>query len=190
MITYIHKQDGFVEVEQEFTSPFDTNVGYTVQDYEKGQWIKLNEDQLAFREENQNASMLEVFNMQLDKVDNLTEAKNTKLQELEQIVTDNSTFKLVTTDGVIDAWNWDLDKFIKLCDAAILTGQGKIQKDGFNYEPFSLKTALYQLLVNKNNIEDSVQQYKNKINNCTTIEEIKSIIFEFEITNSAVVELV
>lgn len=190
MITYIHKQDGFIEVEQEFTSPFDSNVGYTIQDYEKGQWIKLNDEQLAFKEEHPNASMLEVFNMKIEEVDELQKSKISKFQELDAIVNENSTFKLITTNGIVESWGWDLDKMIKLCEAAVATNEHEIQKDGIKYNSSSLKTALYQLLIKKNNLEDLNLQYKLDIENCKSVNEVESIQFDFDFISSIIVDLV
>ena len=58
MIYYIQNQD-FITTDTEIVN----GVGITLQDYYQGKYIKLNDDQIAFMNQNPSASPLEVFLM-------------------------------------------------------------------------------------------------------------------------------
>lgn len=61
---YIQKDYGFWEIEN---IPNNYKQGSTIKEYNDGAWIKLNQEQINFRDKNKSASALEVFNMKLDK---------------------------------------------------------------------------------------------------------------------------
>lgn len=83
------------------------NIGTTIEDFEKGYYVKLNEAQIKFAKENPNASSIEIFKMQLMEVvvnePLIEEVKQSKIQEIT--LHDNSNivnnFKI---NGIINAW--------------------------------------------------------------------------------------
>lgn len=77
MKTYINKHIGFYEVDSELSDNF--SKGETEFDYQNGAFVLLDESQLNFKQDNPDASPLEVFKKTL----NILELKNKKLQELE-----------------------------------------------------------------------------------------------------------
>lgn len=67
---YINKtaKDFYVELDSALDK--DSNlIGSTWDEYQKGYWIPLTEEQLAFKDNNPNASVQEVFNMELEDVE-------------------------------------------------------------------------------------------------------------------------
>ena len=118
MVTYI-KSDVrkiFVEFENELSAELYSNLGTTWEDYIANKWVKLSDEQVAFRAEHPTAKVHEVWNMELDPVHvrNLDDAKNEKKSELarykEQHVGD---FKYNGTK----VWLSDSERVIKKAEA-------------------------------------------------------------------------
>ena len=63
MKTYIHKSS--IEPIQIEDIGREVFIGETWQDYLDGKWVELSEQQLAFRDEHPEASIKEVFDMQM-----------------------------------------------------------------------------------------------------------------------------
>ena len=70
MITYIklNVPNHYVELEQELDPALYDNLGTTYEDYLNNLWVPLSEEQVAFKNENENASVREVFYMEVTKV--------------------------------------------------------------------------------------------------------------------------
>ena len=86
MITYI-KSDVrkiYIELENELNSSLYPNLGTTWEDYLNNFFVKLSNEQVAFKNEHPGAKVHEVWNMELDPVHvrNLDDAKNEKKLEL------------------------------------------------------------------------------------------------------------
>ena len=82
---YIKKGHEFVEFDTPISTELNGNVlGVTWQDYLDKKWVQLNTQQVAFREENPNATVKEVFDMQLTPapVRTLQEAKDEKIMQI------------------------------------------------------------------------------------------------------------
>lgn len=109
---YINKDAKPVYVELDAPLDKDSNlIGNSWDDYKSGAWILLTDAQIAFKEANQDASVEEVYNMQLaiDPVepdpmpepDPLLSARQTKLAEIKtQDAFSNKFFVSVTSGGV------------------------------------------------------------------------------------------
>lgn len=88
MVTYI-KSDVrkiFVEFENELSAELYSNLGTTWEDYIANKWVKLSDEQVAFRAEHPTAKVHEVWNMEMDPVHvrDINDAKNEKKSELER----------------------------------------------------------------------------------------------------------
>lgn len=93
MNIYIQKDTTTIYIELDFL--LDENsyeIGTTWEDYKNGKWVLLSEEQVAFREENPDASAEEVFNMELNPEppgptpeELLKQAKNNKIAELGRL---------------------------------------------------------------------------------------------------------
>lgn len=68
MFTYIKKSVSsiYVEFEEELSPELFNNLGTTYQDYLDNKWVLLNEDQVEFHNNHPYASVIEVFNKELN----------------------------------------------------------------------------------------------------------------------------
>ena len=83
----------FVDFAEPLKAEEYNNLGETIEDYNQNKWVLLNSSQVEFLENNPGASVYEVWNMQLDPapvIDELAEAKNNKLMEIEAYDTSSS----------------------------------------------------------------------------------------------------
>ena len=88
MVTYI-KSDVrkiFVEFENELSAELYSNLGTTWEDYIANKWVKLSDEQVAFRAEHPTAKVHEVWSMEMDPVHvrDINDAKNEKKSELKR----------------------------------------------------------------------------------------------------------
>ena len=87
MFTYIkHDVRGFyVELENELTPDLYSNLGTNWDDFIANKWIKLSDEQVAFRSEHPTAKVHEVWTMTMDPVHvrDINDAKNEKKAELD-----------------------------------------------------------------------------------------------------------
>lgn len=109
---YINKGADCIYVGQnEILDPICHRVGITWDDYQTGAWVLLSNEQIAFREANPEASVEEVYNMQLapdpiepepsPEPDPLQEARRAKLAEIRaQDEFSNKFFVSVLSGGV------------------------------------------------------------------------------------------
>ena len=84
---YINKDAEMIYVELEALLDQESNyVGSTWDDYKSGAWVLLTDEQVSFRNANPNASVEEVFNMQLTPtpVRTLEQAVQEKIWQIEE----------------------------------------------------------------------------------------------------------
>ena len=118
MVTYIKSdvRNIYIELENELTPELYPNLGTTWEDYLDNLFVKLSDEQVAFKNEHPKAKVHEVWNMELDPVHvrNLDDAKNEKKSELarykEQHVGD---FKYNGTK----VWLSDSERVVKKAEA-------------------------------------------------------------------------
>lgn len=86
MYTYIKLSilKHFVTFEEPLSSEEYNNIGEDWQDYLDNKWVLLSDEQVTFREEHPDASVLEVWNMEITPphVRTLKEAKEEKIDEI------------------------------------------------------------------------------------------------------------
>lgn len=84
MIYYIKKSifNEFIDFEEALDPKCFNNIGSTWEDYLEDKWTVLSEEQAKFHEEHPEASIPEVWNMQL-KEDNIEYVKISKINEIE-----------------------------------------------------------------------------------------------------------
>lgn len=85
MVTYIKlgTKSNYITLENELNPSLYDNIGSTYQDYLDGKFVVLAEEQIAFKNENPNASVREVFEMKL-RERSVEEIRNSKLFEVER----------------------------------------------------------------------------------------------------------
>lgn len=112
---YIQKQIGFFE--QEEILPDSYNVGKALADYENGAFLLLSDEQVAFHEAHPEASLLEVWNMELTptpepepvpKPDELVAARQQKLHEIAEQDAFSNKFYVSVTSGGVEVANQEL----------------------------------------------------------------------------------
>lgn len=104
---YINKTAKGIYVELDSALDPESNlIGNTWEDFSKGYWVLLSDEQIAFRDANPDASISEAFNMELEKVveSNFAEIEVLKNEKLDEIlradVMSNKFFTSVVKDGV------------------------------------------------------------------------------------------
>lgn len=112
---YIKKQLGFYFSEVQLGDTY--NVGTTLEDYDNGTFLLLNDDQIAFHEANPDASPLQVWNMEIPSTpepepvpepDALEIARQAKLQEIADQDKFSEKFFVMITQGGIEIANVEL----------------------------------------------------------------------------------
>lgn len=109
MVTYIKRNvpGYYIELQNELDPKNYSNIGSTYEDFQKGLYVKLSEEQVKFREENPTASVKEVWDMEInvyvEPERTLEQAKMEKLNEIDMY--DNSdAVNGFTINGAIPAW--------------------------------------------------------------------------------------
>lgn len=107
MITYIWKQvpGYYIEFNEEIDPVYwEGQIGSTLNEFYMGKWVKLSDEQVTFHNEHVNASLDEVFNMQLNPAsDPVAIAKANKLEALAEY-DDSSDINDFTVNGEMHAW--------------------------------------------------------------------------------------
>ena len=173
MKTYIHQGIGFYEVDSELSSNF--LIGTTEIDYINNAFILLDDSQLEFKQNNPNASPLEVFRKNID----LQKLKNKKIKEIENY--DKSDF---VNSFVIDNNIMWLPRDVRTSLKSLIKAY-KVQSidnitlwtDSENPKPITLQTVLLEtLLINleiyAKQCYDVTSQHKNNIQSIDNIQEI------------------
>lgn len=123
---YINRDaDGLYVGLNEELDPESNYLGGTLDDYDNGAWVLLDTDQIAFKQANPEASLEEVFNMELGQVDEpgvsgmdvdeLGIAKQAKLRAIEWKDNESNKFFISFTKGGAEVANialW-LDKDLR-----------------------------------------------------------------------------
>lgn len=129
MVTYIKRTAPQIYVT--FNEPLDpemfSDLGNSYMDYLQGKWVELSEEQVAFHEQHPEASVLEVWNMQINEVSNertLEQARFEKLMEIERYDTSEAVNQF-TINEVIPAWFTPAERtnYALSINAAKLLGQ-------------------------------------------------------------------
>ena len=134
MYTYIKQSISkpFLTFEQPLNAEEYDNIGESWEDYLDNKWVLLNADQVQFHEENPDASILEVWNMQLTPAweRTITQAKKEKLHQIKAYDSSkdvNSFIVSMQVDGEmkeISGWLTPAERsnYRSSIDAAKLTG--------------------------------------------------------------------
>lgn len=171
----------YITLEEELTEELFTNLGSTYEDYLDNKWVKLSEEQMAFKDANPNASIKEIWNMELQPIpiQTLAEYKNNKIIEITMY--DQSTeVNSFTINSALTAWFTAAERsnYKSSIEAAKLLGQNTLaffvgdmllQVPTREAEYMLAQIQLYAdrcFLVTKN--------HKVNVMNLETIEEVES----------------
>lgn len=133
MYTYIKLSISkhFVTFEQPLSAEEYNNIGESWEDYLDNKWVLLSADQLSFREENPNASIKEIFDMEIapvvEYVRTLDDAKNEKIGQIQNYDSSDSvnSFNIMSNEEfVTSSWLTPAERsnYRSSIDAAELIG--------------------------------------------------------------------
>lgn len=190
MYTYIKKNHSthFVKFDEPLSAESYNNLGTTWEDYENNDWVLLTPEQVEFYEEHPDASVEDVFNMQLTPEPSITldRAKLEKIIEIEEYdISDNvNVFDIVVGNQTISTW---IDRetradYKNSLDAAEMLEQTEVTPV-FNGQaitiPLSMaKMALAQIQLYANRCYNVTEQHKAAIMALDNVEDIE----DFDIT--------
>ena len=171
----------YITLEEELTEELFTNLGSTYEDYLDNKWVKLSEAQVAFKDANPNASIKEIWNMELQPIptQTLAEYKNNKIIEITMYDQSNEVNSF-TINSALTAWFTAAERsnYKSSIEAAKLLGQNTLaffvgdmllQVPTTEAEYMLAQIQLYAdrcFLVTKN--------HKVNVINLETIEEVES----------------
>ena len=171
----------YITLEEELTEELFTNLGSTYEDYLDNKWVKLSEAQVAFKDANPNASIKEIWNMELQPIptQTLAEYKNNKIIEITMYDQSNEVNSF-TINGALTSWFTAAERsnYKSSIEAAKLLGQNTLaffvgdmllQVPTTEAEYMLAQIQLYAdrcFLVTKN--------HKVNVMNLETIEEVES----------------
>ena len=182
MITYINKKvpSIYVTMAQPLDSELHNNVGSTYEEYLCGWWVLLNEEQVKFHENNPDASVREVLAMELDPepvVDELIEAKNKKLAEIQQYDQSEAVNNFILNNS-INHWFSVQERlnYKQSVEAAKLLGEETLDFL-INDMPFSVGVVeaeymLAQIQRYADKCYIVTQQHISNVNSKTSIEDV------------------
>jgi hypothetical protein len=190
MYTYIKKNHSthFVEFDEPLSAELYNNLGTTWEDYENNDWVLLTPEQVEFYKEHPDASVEDVFNMQLTPEPSITldRAKLEKIIEIEEYDgSDNvNVFDIIIGNQTISTWITRETRadYKNSLDAAELLGQTEVTPV-FNGQAITIplntaKLALAQIQLYANRCYNVTEQHKVAINAMDNIEDIEA----FDIT--------
>lgn len=178
---YIKKSIGkpYIEFAEQLNPEEYNNLGTTWQDYEQNKWVLLSGEQVAFRDEHPNASVKEVFDMELAPapVRTLAQAKMEKIAQIE--VYDRSNAVNLFYLGDIPMW-LDYDKRSRLAsqvDSRIKRGDTVMSKTYGNLPTVTFPLTVWQkmcsdLEVYAGDCEEQTARHKAAVNALQTIEAV------------------
>lgn len=171
----------YITLEEELTEELFTNLGSTYEDYLDNKWVKLSEAQVAFKDANPNASIKEIWNMELQPIptQTLAEYKNNKIIEITMYDQSNEVNSF-TINSALTAWfspaersnyksSIEAAKLLEQNTLAFFVGDMLLQVPTTEAEYMLAQIQLYAdrcFLVTKN--------HKVNVMNLETIEEVES----------------
>lgn len=188
MFTYIKRNVSkiYVTLEEQLNPEEYNNLGSTYADFLDNKWVLLSEEQVNFHNEHPEASVREVFNMEINKpVEHVRTAEDAKHEKLRDIdIYDNSeAVNSFTINETITAWFTPQERsnYKNSVESAKLLGVKELSlfvNDSLitiPTEKAELVLASIQLYADACYI--ATQQHKSIINNMTEIEDIDNYDF-------------
>lgn len=159
---YIHKEQGFWDVSEVLPNNYLT--GSTLEEYNKGSYLLLSDEQVAFHEAHPNAGPVECWNMQFDQERLLQTAKDLKRQEVYNI-----DYRHYYIDGN-DAYTYDRLSLKDQC-----TRKDTVEVNGKLYKSALLLEALNEM-ADYNDICISLsEKLISDIETAETVEDVEAI---------------
>lgn len=175
MYTYLKKdlRGHYLELEEQLPSEQYTNIGTTAADYDNNLWILLSEEQLAFKEQNPNATPKEVINMAITPLP-LEAVKRNKLADLSYYYSQhNRNFLLGET-------NVYLNKSARLykeseANNAEANMIDSVDVNGVSMEPAKAITLMHLMDDYDATCQEFYSTKADEINSKETAEEVEAV---------------
>lgn len=184
MVTYIKISipEIYVTLEYELDPRLYDDIGESFEDYLDGKWVKLSENQLAFKESNPDASVKEVFDMQMvidyiSEEERLILAKKDMIEKIEDFDNSPSVNSFIINDA-ISAWFTVQERlnYKQSVEAAKLLGLpaldfyvGDIM---LNISPSDAELMLAQIQLYADKCFIVTKQHKLTVQNLTSVNDV------------------
>lgn len=159
---YIHKEQGFWDVSEVLPNNYLT--GSTLEEYNKGSFILLSDEQVAFHEAHPNAGPVECWNMQFDQERLLQTAKDLKRQEVY-----NTDYRHYYIDDN-DAYTYDRLSLKDQC-----TRKDTVEVNGKLYKSALLLEALNEMADYNDICIGLSEKLLSDIEAAETVEDVEAI---------------
>lgn len=176
----------FVSFEKPLSEEEYNNIGSTWQDFLDNLWVPLSADQVAFHEEHPEASVNEVWNMQLDPVPvkgrTLEDAKSEMIERIEEYDSSPSVNSFLI-NGVETGWLTPSERsnYKSSIDAAKLLGLEKLSfyigDNLLEVTPEQGEYMLAQIQIYADRCFIVTKQHKMAVGALETIEEVDNYYF-------------
>jgi hypothetical protein len=179
--TYI-KQDipgYYIEFEEKFNPDLYNNIGTTYEDFIDNEWVLLSDEQVAFHEEHPEASIKEVWDMELfpAPVRTLEDAKREMINTINEYDSSPSVNSF-SINGVIDGWFTPEERsnYKSSIDAAKLLGVETLSffigDTMLEVSPVQAEQMLARIQLYADNCFIVTKQHKLEVEALDTIEEV------------------
>ena len=184
MVTYIKISipEIYVTLEYELDPRLYDDIGESFEDYLDGKWVKLSENQLAFKESHPDASVKEVFDMQMvidyiSEEERLILAKKDTIEKIEDFDNSPSVNSFIINDA-ISAWFTVQERlnYKQSVEAAKLLGLpaldfyvGDIM---LNISPSDAELMLAQIQLYADKCFIVTKQHKLTVQNLTSVNDV------------------
>lgn len=188
MIIYIKNNVSkkFIILETELDKTLYSNIGNSFEDYLHGAWVKLSDEQVQFYLSNQNASVEEVWNTQLNQIqpetNELEQAKLNMLNTIDLYDKSNAVNGFVINDTII-AWFTVEQRlnYKQSVESAKLLGETQltflVNNALFSIDVVSAEYMLAQIQRYADNCYMVTEYHKNMIKNMTDVDQINQYDF-------------
>ena len=186
MVTYIKISipEIYVTLENELDPRLYDDIGESFEDYLDGKWVKLSENQLSFKESNPDASVKEVFDMQMT-IDYISEderlilAKKDMIEKIEDFDNSPSVNSFIINDA-ISAWFTVQERlnYKQSVEAAKLLGLPSLDfyvgDVMLNISPSDAELMLAQIQLYADKCFIVTKQHKLTVQNLTSVNDVLS----------------
>lgn len=160
-------------------------MGTTYEDYLQGKWIELSEEQKLFREQNSNASVKEVINMQLNPEPPgptpeqlLERAKSSKKELMSQYAYSDSVRKMVIDDQPAWIEKWERTDYRIRIETAKRKGTNLVVFREEPVEANAMAVILDYMDAHEMEAEEVLAAKLKAVGECTSEEQVEELSVE------------
>lgn len=169
----------YIEFDEMFDPNLYNNLGDSYEDFLDNKWVLLSEDQVIFHDEHPNASVKEVWNMEIDPIPprTLTDAKREMIDKIDEYDKSNHVNGF-TVNGEIEGWFMPEERsnYKSSIDSANLLGVSAltffIDDMELTVTPTQAEYMLAQIQLYADQCYVVTKQHKLTVEALETIEEV------------------